>query len=411
MLKKANFKKSHLSGNDLEQIMNLGMHSFADSFIPHDRYFEPEPLYPLIVGLDETSGFVQLMCSTDSKARYNEYDYSYTSSNSELSKRHWKEFHEFSKTYIQHLDRPSVMEIGCNDGYLLALFKDITDQLSGIDASAVMVENCKAIGLNVTKEVFGEEQISDSLETKRYDLVIANNVLNHSNAPLSFVRTVRSMISESGLFIFEVPSWAHMVCSERFPDMIYHEHTSYYTIHSIRFMLETLNMEIVNVELVDYHGKSWRVVARMSSNNGCRERVCGTLEKFLDEERLTGVLEPKFYRGYMERLKSQRTEWLSKFYSMLASGEFDCVVCVGAAAKSNSWLNWFKLDHTVIDFITDSSPSKIGKYTPLTRIPIYPDEKISMYSSPLVMITSWNLQEDLIRKIFHLNSNAKVFRP
>ena len=40
-----------------------------------------------------------------------------------------------------------------------------------------------------------------------YKIIIANNVLNHSNNPISFVRNVKKILSIDGIFVFEVPYW------------------------------------------------------------------------------------------------------------------------------------------------------------------------------------------------------------
>ena len=69
------------------------------------------------------------------------------------------------------------------------------------------------------------------------------------------------------------------------------------------------------------------------------------------------------------------------------------------------------MDNTIIDFITEASKYKIGKYTPLTRIPIKSDESISSYNHPVCLVTTWNIGENLKKIIYKYNPSAEIVMP
>lgn len=77
----------------INDIINLGMHPFADTFINRERIYESEDIYPLIVQLCSNCGNIQTKIETPTNERYNKFDYSYTSSNSDFAKNHWKSFY------------------------------------------------------------------------------------------------------------------------------------------------------------------------------------------------------------------------------------------------------------------------------------------------------------------------------
>ena len=81
------------------------------------------------------------------------------------------------------------------------------------------------------------------------------------------------------------------------------------------------------------------------------------------------------------------------------------LICIGAAAKANTFLNFYGLDNKLVDYITDASPIKIGKYTPLTRIPIASDEIIKNFKNPNIIFTAWNVSENLKKIIHEINPN------
>ena len=49
------------------------------------------------------------------------------------------------------------------------------------------------------------------------------------------------------------------------------------------------------------------------------------------------------------------------------------IIFIGAAAKSNTFINYHMLDYKLVNYITDTSKSKIGKLTPMSRIEIKHD--------------------------------------
>jgi len=87
------------------------------------------------------------------------------------------------------------------------------------------------------------------------------------------------------------------------------------------------------------------------------------------------------------------------------------IIGIGAPAKGNTFLNFLKLDNTLIDFITDNSKFKINKYTPLSRIPIVSDNYLKKTKGKICIIfLSWNLEKILKPKIMKIKKKFEVIR-
>ena len=110
----------------------------------------------------------------------------------------------------------------------------------------------------------------------------------------------------------------------------------------------------------------------------------------------------------MKKFDNKRYRFVSNLSSLKNKGE--SIVAVGAAAKGNTFLNYLNLDFSLIDYVTDSSKHKQGKYTPLTNIPIVGDEILSNYSKVHVLILSWNIAEKLGPKLKKLNPNLEFIK-
>lgn len=387
---------------DCSALIDLGLHSFADLFIPENSEFQ-EPLIPLQVGLDDGIGLFQLLHLSHPLERYNILPYSYRSANSISTRAHWSNFYLFLVDRIG-LKAKTVCEIGFNDGFLLSLFSENSELLCGIDASSELCDHAKNKFDHVYSGVFDENLAAEVLsETGAYDLVIANNVVNHANDPVIFFRAVSALLEDDGAFVFEVPSWHKMMISARFPDMIYHEHISYFTVDSILTCLREAALEIKSIQLVDSHGGSYRVVAQKAT--GALKLSCKIANSLSEGEKQAGIYETAFYSNKQEQIDAYRDHWLKQFTQKIRN--HDSVIGIGAAAKANTWLTWMGLSQRELMYITDSCESKIGKRTPVTKIPIKSDEILRDLDAPLCIILAWNFSTSLREKLKTLNPNIE----
>lgn len=384
-----------------KKIIDLGMHPYADTFINNNQLNFPEPIYPLECYLDLNSSLISLGIETNPDERYNLYDYSYTSSNSEYSKNYWGKYAVDVNDTLNSNENLKVLEIGSNDGYLLSQFKILGHNTLGIDSSELMNKVAKENGIKSLCGLFNFEY-SESIKKdfNNFDLIIANNVFNHANNPFDFAKGVKNLLSSDGVFIFEVPYWLDTIRDKRF-DQIYHEHVSYFTVKSAVNVLKKEGLNVYNVEHTEYHGGSIRVFSSIYPNV-----VQDSVKKFIQQEEKFGLFDDKFYVNYINDIKISRANLLIKINKIVLKGK--PIVAVGAAAKGNTLLNYYGLNNTVIDYVTDSSIHKIGKFTPLSRIPILSDQEVfSKYNEVCALILSWNISDILKKKLIKINPNIE----
>ena len=102
--------------------------------------------------LDKKSGCIFNEVITSDKKRYNLYDYSYTSSNSKYSQNYWKRYAiNFKKKYKF---KGKILEIGCNDGFLLKQLNIKGFKTYGCDASKFICDLSKKSNLKILNFIF-----------------------------------------------------------------------------------------------------------------------------------------------------------------------------------------------------------------------------------------------------------------
>ena len=388
----------------MKKIIDLGMHPFADTFISKEQLQLSEPVYPLQCLLDTETYEIKLAVSTSADKRYNLYDYSYTSANSNFSRNHWDKYSEEVSKKAGLRKDSKIIEIGSNDGYLSKNFKSLGYDVVGVDSSRTMCNIAESLGIKTFNVVFDTKTSKHIKECfGKADLIVANNVFNHANDTTDFLLGVKSLLKPAGVFVFELPYWRNTIKDEKF-DQIYHEHVTYFTVKYSYELLKSADMEIFDIDIVNYHGGSIRVYASNSKDSGINKKV----EDLIRQEEELGLFDPKMYQDFMKKITYKRNKFMKKIYDLKSKG-FP-IIGVGAAAKANTFLNFYNIDHTIMDFITDASDSKKGKYTPLTRIPIVGDEVFADYDRVYAVILSWNISDPLKNKIKKIN-NKVIFLP
>ena len=61
-------------------------------------------------------------------------------------------------------------------------------------------------------------------------------------------------------------------------------------------------------------------------------------------------------------------------------------------------LNYCKIDNTVIDFICDTTPEKIGKYSPGMHIPIVDMDHFHNNFPDATYLFGWNHKDEIFKK-------------
>jgi len=388
----------------------LGMHPLADSFIPSERLSEPDPVYLLACDFCAACGQIQNRTVTPPEERYAVVDYSYTSSNSKTAREHWQAYARSVARQVGLHPGDAVVEVGSNDGYLSACFAEGGTRVLGVDASPAMARLAGERGVETLAAFFNDSLLATLRARLPHPprLIVANNVFNHADDPLAFTKTVKALLAPDGTFVYELPYWVVSVREHKF-DMIYHEHVNWFTATYAKNLAARAGLKVVHIEEVDYHGGSLRVFVQHDHPTAPGIAGAVGLLDHLDQEQKLGIFDPATYQAYARQVRARRNRFLAHLYALKNQGE--AIVCIGAAAKGNTFLNYYNLDASVIDCVTDAAPAKIGKATPRTRIPIVPDAALARYERVHAIITSWNLSGPLQAILLKINPRIQFLNP
>ena len=83
--------------------------------------------------------------------------------------------------------------------------------------------------------------------------------------PLKFTKDIFDCLDDKGIWILQVSYTPLMINLNAFDNVI-HEHIEYYTLTSIKKILDKCNFEIVDAQLNDVNAGSLRIIAKKRNN-------------------------------------------------------------------------------------------------------------------------------------------------
>ena len=125
------------------------------------------------------------------------------------------------------------------------------------------------------------------------------------------------------------------------------------------------------------------------------------INKYIEQEKSAGIFTKKSYLSFVTNIYYRRNEVLKKIYSLKADNA--SIIAIGAAARGNTLLNFYNLDSTVLDYVTDLSPYKLGKFTPLTRIEIIGDKVFKNYKKVYAVFLTNNIPDNIRNILLEIN--------
>lgn len=388
------------------QILDLGVSPPANAFITREDLNKPEVWYPLRLLVCDKCFLVQ---TEDFVGRENLFtpDYAYFSSYSDTWLMHAKKYVEMVIRQFNLSKGSLVVEIGSNDGYLLQYFKECGIPCYGVEPTHLVAETARSKGIDTVEEFFGLELAKRLVRKKgQADLIVANNVLAHVPDLRDFVSGVKVLLKSQGVATFEFQYVVPLVKDGLF-DTIYHEHFSYFSFSSVKYLFEEVGLSCFDVEFLSTHGGSLRVYVKHNENGELE--VSERVNQLLEREREEGVLSLDFYEGLQSKVERIKLDFLDFLIECKRQGKR--VAGYGAAAKGNTLFNYCGIKRDFIEFVVDRNPFKQGKFLPGSRIPILPPEFLKTELPDYVLIIPWNIAEEIVTQLNDLrNCGVKFFK-
>ncbi len=359
---------------------------------PHE-----EAAYPAELLYCDKCGLAQLGLIVDSKVLFPP-EYPYTSGTTKILRENFAELSEECSKIVPFAAEDLIVDIGSNDGTLLSNFKNKGFRVLGIEPT-LMAGLANERGITTNQSFFGRDAASEALKTHgKAKIITATNVFAHIENVHEIVEGVLDLLDHDGVFITESHYLKSLVETLQY-DTIYHEHLRYYSLRSLRNLLDSHGLEIIHAKKIPTHGGSIRVYAVRKGVYPVRD----TFKTLLSEETLYGLNAARF-----EKFRKDVALSKLKLHALISSirEEGKRIYGIGAPSRASTLIHYVGLESNIVDCVLEVKGSyKTGKYMPGTLIPVLEESKLYEDGAEYALLFSWHIADELMPKI-----RAKGFR-
>ncbi|MBI3402963.1 MAG: class I SAM-dependent methyltransferase [Acidobacteria bacterium] len=376
---------------DLQSALFIGYLPPVNQMRPIGQRPHEQPAYPAEFLYCPRCELVQLGLIVDPAVLFPP-EYPYTSGTTKILRENFAELYTDCRQILPLTPADLVVDVGSNDGTLLGNFKNGGHRVRGIEPT-LMANVANERGIPTTMSFFGPEAAARArAEDGPATIVTATNVFAHIEHVHEIVDSILTMLKPDGMFISESHYLMSLLETVQY-DTIYHEHLRYYSLHSLKFLLERHGLEVIHAKRIPTHGGSIRVY---SARKGTRP-VQPSVAAVLAEERSAGAWPDRLARFKRDVVQSKLgLHALLKDLKQKGARIFG----IGAPSRASTLINYAGLDDGIVDCVLEVKDSyKVGKYMPGTLIPVVDEARLFEDQPEYALLLSWHIAEELAPKL------------
>ena len=389
--------KCRVSKDKLETIIDFG-NIYLNNFVKEKDYNLERG--KLRIGFSKKSKLVQLLDTANQDKLYTQYWY--RSGTNETMTNQLYDIVDNMSLWAGLKEDDIVLDIGCNDGTLLKRYNKYGKFFKvGIDPATNVVEEvkkqCDAHEVN-----FFSKKIFKKLVGKKKAKAITSIAMYYDlDDPLKFTKDIFDCLNDKGIWILQVSYTPLMINLNAFDNVI-HEHIEYYTLTSIKKILEKCNFEIVDAQLNDVNAGSLRVIAKKRDNllkntaSFIVEMGKIRLKSLLDFEKNLNYDKKSTFLKFKKRVDIQKKKLVDLLKKLKKKKKK--VYGYGASTKGNTLLQYYKINEDLISGIAERQTQKVGLKTVGSWIPIISEEQMRKIKPDYMLVLPWQFIHEFIRR-------------
>ena len=383
-------KCQNCHNKDLHSVFFVGYLPPVNKLIKIGATPEQQPSYPAQMLYCDKCKLVQLGLVVDPVILFPK-EYPYTSGTTKVLRDNFSELSQEVSKLLRLNDGDLIVDIGSNDGTLLSNFKQ-KFRVLGVtpeDIGKAAIQN----GIPTILKYFDKKVVLEI--TKKYGrakLVTAANVFAHIDNVHDVIRAIKSLMTPDGVFISESHYLLPLINKLQY-DTIYHEHLRYYSLASLKILLEGHGLEVFHAKNIPSHGGSIRVYAAKKGTY----KVLPTVKKMMMTEKDV-VTSKKGFANFKRKAVLSKLALHALLLKLKKSNRR--IYGISAPSRASTLINYVGLDQDILDCVLEIKGSyKTGYYVPGTLIPILDEEKLFNDQPDYALLLSWHIASELMPKL------------
>jgi len=392
--------------NDLEPILYLGDQYIVNFVDSPDQKTNKVPLYlDLCNKKNKGCGLLQLRHTVPGDLLYR--NFWYKSGVNQTMRNALMDISSKAEKIVNLNAKDLVIDIGANDGTLLRSYKSKGLRTVGFEPAKNLVKDAEIGTTKIINDFFNYKSFKREFQNEKPKVITSIAMFYDLENPNEFVEDITRILHEDGIWIIQMNYLATMLENNAF-DNIVHEHLQYYSLNTLKFLLDKHNLEIFDIELNEINGGSIRTYIKYKN---CKKfSISEKVKETLDYEIKNSLDEVKPYHDFAKRISHQKDKTIQFIKKEVESGKK--VYVYGASTRGNTLLQYYGLDEKLIGAAADRNPIKWGKKIVGTNISIISEEQAREEKPDYFLILPWYFLDEFIqREKNYLKNGGKFIVP
>ena len=282
----------------------------------------------------------------------------------------------------------NILDIGSNDGTFLSFFNR-KFKLFGCDPTIKKFSKYYRKDINQLPSFFSSKIFND----KKFNLITSISMFYDLPAPLNFAKEINSILHKDGVWHIEL-SYMPMMIKNRSYDTICHEHLEYYSLKSLKYLLDKAGLKIINLSFNQINGGSIEVdiVKKKSKFKECKHLINWVLKS----ERLNKYNEIEKHKQFFKECQNHKI--LLKELLVTLKKQNKKIIGYGASTKGNVLLQYCNINSKLLNYISEVNKFKFGKYTPGSNIKIISEKAAKLKNPDYMLVLPWHFKDHILRR-------------
>ena len=377
------------NSNKLQKLFSLGNQSFTGIF-PKNKN-QKVPRGKLILVICSRCKLVQLSENFNLKKMYGN-NYGYRTGLNLSMVNHIKDKINFLKKKFRIAKDDIVIDIGANDGTLLSFLDSKNNKLIAVDPTIKKFNKFYKKNIIKVPNFFSYRRVEKYLKNKKAKLITSIAMFYDLPDPVFFAKQIYKTLADEGIWHFEQSYSGYMLKNLSY-DTICHEHLEYYSLYSIKNILDSVNLKIIDISFNNINGGSFALtVAKKNSKYFENKKIY----KILRDEKNKKINTAYIYKQFYKRINKEKDKMISFFKKIKLQRK--TVIGYGASTKGNVLLQYCNIKNKNMKYICDVNKDKDGCYTPGTKIKIISEEKAKQLNPDYFFVLPWHFRNFILNK-------------
>ena len=373
----------------LKFFFNFGLMELS-TYFPEKNSSKKESV-PLEVIYCQICKLFQLNHNYELKKLFNN-DYGYRSGINKSMKAHFQTIINDIQKKIKLKKNDIFLDIASNDGTLLSMIKKNGLKKIGIDPTIRKYKKFYKKDIKTSAKFFSSKNYL-SLDKNKVKLITSIAVFYDVHNPNLFIKDVSNIIRKDGIWILEQSYLPSIIKNLAF-DSICHEHVTYFTLKQLNIILSNNNLRVIDCTLNEMNGGSIRFF--IASKESYLKVNKDNINKIKNIESIFYKNLKKKMDKFKQKILDNKIQLLTILKKLKAKNKK--IHVYGASTKGNVLLQYFNINKSYIDFISDRNPRKNNHYTPGTKIKIISESKSRKLLPDYYFVLPWHFKHEILKR-------------